>query len=81
MTNKPYQIIEDEPMVACEPAVAYRTKASNSDAWNSNVPFHGTQEEFLEHIHRIEAGNFTTWEEHQNKFNEWKTDLLKSLMW
>ena len=78
MINKAYQITEDEPMKVCEPAVAYRTKTSNSDKWNPNVPFHCAQEEFLEHIHEIETGNFMTWEEHEKKFDAWKTQFLAS---
>ena len=46
MTNKSYQTPEDEPMTVGEPAVAYG-KISSSNAWNPNVPFHGTQEEYL----------------------------------
>jgi len=76
MTNKPYHITEDEPMTVCEPAEAYRTKTSNSDRWNPNVPFHCTQEEFWEHIHEIEAGNFTPWEEAKKEFGAWKTQYL-----
>jgi hypothetical protein len=79
MTDKFYQIQEQASMTAEEPAVAYRTGVSTSDRWNPNVPFHCTQEEFLEHIHRIEEGNFETWEEHQKKFYEWKMKYLANL--
>ena len=78
MANKPYQITEDEPMMACEPAVAYRTQAVNPNSWNPNVPFHGTQKEWWEHFHRIEEGNFMTLEEFDHKFETWKTKYLAS---
>ena len=83
MTNKSYKPSKDEPMTINEPAVAYQTAISQtsfSDQWNPNVPFHGTQEEWWEHFHRIEEGNFVTWEEHQKKFYAWKKELLESLM-
>ena len=78
MTNKPYQKIGDEPMMVCEPAVAYRTKASNYDRWNPNVPIHCTQEEFLDYIHEIEAGKFTSWEEAEKEFEAWEKEFLAS---
>ena len=79
MTNKPYKITENEPMTTNEPVVAYRTNVSSSNDWNPNVPFHGTQEEWWEHIHSIEEGNFETWEEHQKKFYAWKMRYLANL--
>ena len=78
MANKAYQITDDEPMTVCEPAVAYNVKTSNSDRWNPNVPIHCTQEEFWEHIHHIETGNFMTLEEFDLKFETWKTKYLAS---
>ena len=83
MPSKPYQIPESTPMNVAEPVVAYKTaasKASFSNSWNPNVPFHGTQEEWWEHFHRIEEGEFVTWEEHQKKFDAWKRKRLASLM-
>ena len=80
MANKTYQITENEPMMVGEPAVAYCTKAPNSDRWNPNVPFHCTQEEFLDHIHEIESGEFMTWEEHEKKFEAWKKEFLANRM-
>ena len=44
--------------------------------WNPNVPFAVTEEEFMAHIRRIEAGNFMTLEEHRRRFNAWKTEYL-----
>ena len=78
MANKPYQITEDDPITVCEPAVAYRTKVSNFDKWNPNVPVHCTQEEFGEHIHRIETGNFMTFGEFESKHKAWKKEYLAS---
>jgi hypothetical protein len=83
MAGKSYKIPKSVPMNVDEPAVAYRTVTSetlSSDKWNPNVPFHGTQEEWWEHFHRIEEGNFVTWEEHQKKFYAWKKNYLASLM-
>jgi hypothetical protein len=48
--------------------------------WNPNVPFIGTQEEWWEHFHEIEEGNFMPWEEHQKKFKEWKKNYLANRM-
>ena len=79
MTNKSYQIQENESTVVCEPAVNYHAQVSDFNNWNPNVPFHGTQEEWLEHFHHIEEGNFETWEEHQKKFYEWKMKYLANL--
>jgi hypothetical protein len=73
---------EKEPMTVNEPVVSYQTtraKTSLSDnSWDPNVPFCGTQEEWWEHFHRIEEGEFTPWEEHQKKFETWKTKYLAS---
>ena len=55
-------------------------KRYSSDEWNPNVPFHGTQEEWWEHFHQIEQGEFMTWEEHKKKFNAWKMEYLASRM-
>ena len=67
MANHYYQIEDVETIDVCEPA---------TDRWNPNVPFHGTQEEWWEHIRRIEAGNFMTLEEFDQKFDTWKTEYL-----
>jgi len=78
MPIKTYKIPEETPMSVGDPAVAYRPAPaiSRSDEWNPNVPFIGTQEEWWEHFHNIEAGNYDTWEEHQNRFSAWKKELL-----
>ena len=83
MSNKPYKTSENEPLIVNEPAVAYRRKTAKVAPfreWNPNVPFHGTQEEWWEHFHSIEEGNFETWEEHQKKFYAWKKKYLENLM-
>ena len=77
---KQYKTKSNIPMVVSEPAVAYRSKTNKVDSINPNVPFCGTQEEWWEHFHRIEEGNFIAWEEHQNKFNAWKKEYLANRM-
>jgi len=69
--------IADNDVVDCG---TIGSKKSSSDQWNPNVPFIGTQEEWWEHFHQIEQGNFSTWEEHQKKFNAWKQEFLTDLM-
>jgi len=53
-----------------------------SNKWNPNVPFHCSQEEFLEHIRSIEKGieegKFSTAEEHKKKHERWKKEYLAS---
>jgi len=91
MPNKPYQIAEEAPLIAAEPAVAYQRTAplmpfekekdfSTSDRWNPNVPFHGTQDEWWEHFHRIEEGEFMSIEEADKEFELWKKEFLASRM-
>jgi hypothetical protein len=82
MPDKTYKTKEKKPTVVNEPAVSYQTagaETSPSDnSWNPNAPFCGTQEEWWEHFHRIEAGNFNPWEEHQKEFDAWKKKYLAS---
>jgi len=81
MSRKTYKTPENAPMTADEPAVVYRaknSKTSSSNAWNPNVPFHGTQEEWWEHFHRIEEGHFTSLEEANREFDAWKKEYLAS---
>jgi len=83
MPSKKYKNAENPLLTVSEPAVAYQATASDissADKWNPNVPFHGTQEEWWEHFHRIEEGKFETWEEHQKRFYAWKEKFLESLM-
>jgi hypothetical protein len=82
MQNKSYRVSKETPTVVNEPAVAYRrtiVKASSSDEWNPNVPFHGTEEEWWEHFHRIEKGEFMTIEEADKEFEIWRKKLLASI--
>ena len=75
MQIKTYKITEEAPMTVSEPAVAYSRDAarhvSTSEKWNPNVPFHYTQEEFLEHIHCIEQGEFFPVEEVHQRVSKW----------
>ena len=82
MRKKPYKIQENTPKIANEPTVAYRqiVSATSSGSWNPNVPFHGTQEEWWEHIHRIEQGEFMSIEEADKEFAIWKKNFLASRM-
>ena len=47
-----------------------------SDKFNPNFPCEVTQEEFMAHIRRIEAGNFTPLEEHNKRFSAWMKERL-----
>ncbi|MDR0835129.1 MAG: hypothetical protein LBN11_00910 [Tannerella sp.] len=79
MPNKSYKIVSNAPETVSEPAVAYRkapVETSSPDSWNPNVPFHGTQEEWWEHFHRIEKGHFTPLEEANKEFAAWKKEYL-----
>ena len=81
MQEKIYSYPEKAPNIAAEPVVAYQTTTSgfsSSNKWNPNVPFHGTQEEWWDHFHRIEEGPFYTSEEANKKFEEWKREFLAS---
>jgi len=74
-------------MMLEEPALAYQT-ANHSEPMtadistskgkfnNPNVPFHCTEEEFLEHIRSIEEGEFTSLEDGLKKHHLWKRELL-----
>ena len=83
MTKKIYKTPKDTSMTVCEPAAAYQRRpasaeALSSDDWNPNVPFHGTQEEWWDHFHRIEQGPFTPLEEANKEFALWKKEFLAS---
>ncbi|MCL2132200.1 MAG: hypothetical protein FWH36_07110 [Lentimicrobiaceae bacterium] len=69
--------VADEDVVDCG---TMDFKKSSSDRWNPNVPFIGTQEEWWEHFHQIERGNFMTIEEADKKFEIWKEKFLASRM-
>ena len=74
MKNKPYKIPEDTQTTVNEPAVAYRRNiagTSSSNDWDPNIPFHGTQEEWWEHFHRIEEGAFYPVSEVNQRISKW----------
>jgi hypothetical protein len=71
MSTKSYHIPEDAPASVVEPAAAYRTETLSSNDWNPNVPFHGTQEEWWEHFHRIEEGPFYPVSEVHQRISQW----------
>ena len=86
MPNKSYQIQEDAPLIVSEPAVAYQRTAPSEYSLtggdyelagkiNPNVPFHGTQEELWDHIHRIEAGPFYPVAETHQRISQWLQSL------
>jgi len=82
MPKKLYKTSESEScnsMNLNEPVATYQrkvVKTSPSIKWNPNVPFHGTQEEWWEHFHRIEEGGFMTLDEFDHKFETWKREYL-----
>jgi len=80
MPNKSYETTEKAPMAVNEPIVAYGTAVSEiltSDKWNPNVPFHGTQEEWWEHFHRIEEGPFFPVSEVHQRISKWLENQKK----
>jgi len=89
MSKKTYKMPEEMPTVAVgEAAVAYFPSPPQSSSpafskgegtkWNPNVPFHATQEEWMEHIRSIEEGEFMTIEEADKEFELWKKEFLAS---
>ena len=68
--------ISDKWADYCINGAVPNTHPSTFGKWNPNVPFHCTQEEFLEHIHRIEQGEFMSWEECKKRINEWEKEYL-----
>ena len=72
MKDKEYQTKEKKADIAAEPKVAYVTKKPIHI--DPNVPFHGTQEEFLEYIHAIEQGEFMTLDEFDRRFEAWRKE-------
>ena len=76
MSNKSYKIPKDAPNTVSEPATAYQrqsaiAKTPSSNDWNPNVPFRGTQEEWWEHFHRIEEGEFYPVSEAHKRISQW----------
>ena len=83
MPRERYKLIEDKPITANESALVYQTRpfeTSFSDRWNPNVPFHGTQDEWWEHFHTIEKGEFVSIEEADKEFEIWRKNFLASRM-
>lgn len=76
MSTKPYKIGKDKPAAVAEPATSYHGTNPEIKDWNPNIPFHGTQEEWWEHIHRIEEVPFISWEEAKKEFAEWEKEYL-----
>ena len=72
-SDKPYKTSDETPASVNEPVAAYEktTRTSSSDRWNPNVPFHGTQEEWWEHFHKIEQGTFYPVEEVHQEISQW----------
>ena len=72
MRNKPYKKPESTPATVNEPETAYSVNTTDSaDKWNPNAPFHGTQEEWWEHFHKIEEGTFYPIEEVHQRILQW----------
>ena len=76
MQNKSYKYQENTAVNMGEPAVVCEPERSSSDRWNPNVPFIGTQEEWWEHFHQIEKGEFTPLKEANKEFAVWKKEYL-----
>ncbi|MDR2232144.1 MAG: hypothetical protein LBE56_03355 [Tannerella sp.] len=69
-----YKKPECETATIAEPALAYTTdnyQSISSDAWNPNIPFTGTQEEWWEHFHRIEESEFSPVSEVHERITTW----------
>ncbi|MDR0437722.1 MAG: hypothetical protein LBH22_05405 [Bacteroidales bacterium] len=60
----------------CTNGAVPNTHPATFGKWNPNVPFHCTQEEFLEHIREIEQGEFTPLEEALEEFEVWRKEYL-----
>jgi hypothetical protein len=74
MPIKSYKKPEDTPETVAETTLEYRTattKTSSSTLWNPNKPFIGTQEEWWEHFHRIEQGEFMLVSDVHQKVSKW----------
>ena len=83
MQHKSYKSQGNTSANVVEPAVGYGrigSQKSPSNSWNPNVPFIGTQEEWWEHFHQIEQGEFMTIEEADKEFEIWEKKLLASRM-
>ena len=76
MVSKPYKTPKSKLLTVNEPATAYQRRPTtaeiaSSKQWNPNVPFHGTQEEWWEHFHQIEEGEFYPVLEVHKRISQW----------
>ncbi|MDR3218106.1 MAG: hypothetical protein LBU22_03860 [Dysgonamonadaceae bacterium] len=74
MPKKPYKTKDNASATVNEPVVAYESESvrtSSSAGRNPNVPFHGTQEEWWKHFHRIEEGPFYPISEVHQHISQW----------
>lgn len=79
MQKKTSKTDENKRDIASEPVMDYqKPTAETSREWNPNIPFHGTQEEWREHFHEIEKGEFVPWDEAKKEFAQWKKDYLSN---
>ena len=79
MQKKNYKFKENKRNTASEPVMNYQNPAAESSCeWNPNIPFQGTQEEWREHFHEIERGEFVPWDEAKKEFTKWKKDYLSN---
>ena len=79
MPIKSYKNKKQLTMNVAEPAIAYQkvnSEISSSNKWNPDIPFHGTQDEWWEHFHNIEKGNFTPLDKANIEFEAWKKSYL-----
>jgi hypothetical protein len=58
------------------PADVIERFAARPGKWGPNAMFTGTQDEFMEHIRNIEAGEFMSLEEFENRHEAWKKEYL-----
>ena len=80
MPKKPYKTPKKAPVTIGEPAVTYESavsEISSSNKWNPNIPFHGTQEEWWDHFHRIEEGPFYPVSEVHQRISQWLDNQKK----
>ena len=80
MQKKSYKTSKSVMLKVNEPAAVYKTAVtdiSSSDKWNPNVPFHGTQEEWWDHFHRIEEGPFYPVSEVHQRISQWLDNQKK----
>ena len=69
MKKKQHTAKTETPKVG-EPETVYET-SRDVDKWNPNKPFHGTQDEWWEHFHEIEKGEFSPVKETHERVSQW----------